>query len=55
MSDEDRRAPKPEEEKAVLVRDEDGGARLVPGGNIVEGEMEEDGGKDPPSSPFSSP
>jgi len=38
----DRRAPEPEEEKAVLVHDEDGGARIVPGGNIVEGAIEDD-------------
>jgi len=43
----------PEGRKARLVRDEDGSARLVPGGNIVEGEIEEEGGKDPPRCPFS--
>ncbi len=42
MNDEDRRAPEPQEDKAILVRDEDGGVRVVPGGNIVEGELEED-------------
>ena len=41
--------------KAGLVRDEDGGARLVPGDNIVEGEIEEDGRKAPSACPFSSP
>jgi hypothetical protein len=57
MSDEWRvPAPKedPEARKVRLVRDDDGGARLVPGGNVVEGEMEEDGAEDRPSCPFSS-
>ena len=43
----------PEGRKAELVRDEDGGARLVPKDKIVEGDMEEDGSKDGPSCPFS--
>lgn len=46
-------AEDPEIHKARLVRDDEGGARLVPGGNIVEGEIEEDGRKDAPSCPFS--
>lgn len=56
MSD-DWELPVPKEDpeiyKAGLVRDGRGGARLVPGGNIVEGESAEDGRKDPPSCPFS--
>lgn len=51
MSDEDRREREAEEKKAVLVRDEDGGARIVPGGNIVEGEIEEDASPAAPPSP----
>jgi hypothetical protein len=43
----------PEVYKAGLVRDDEGRARLVPGDNIVEGEMEEDERKDRPSCPFS--
>lgn len=49
MSGKDRR---PEDDRALLVRDDDGGTRLVPGGNIVEGEMEKD---DPPSGTSPSP
>ncbi len=45
----------PETRKAKLVRDDEGGARLVPGDNIVEGEMEEDDRKGPSGCPFSSP
>jgi hypothetical protein len=40
MSDDDRRTPEPEEDRATLVRDAEGGARLVPDGNIVEGEID---------------
>ncbi|MGA9581730.1 MAG: hypothetical protein WBR13_07155 [Allosphingosinicella sp.] len=44
----------PEVYKAGLVRDEKGGARLVPNDNIVEGELaEEEGGKAPSGCPFS--
>jgi hypothetical protein len=57
MSDDEWRLPAPREDpeiyKAGLVRDDKGGARLVPGGNVVEGEFEEDGRKDTPSCPFS--
>jgi len=57
MSDE-WRLPVPDEDpetyKAGLVRDDKGGARLVPDGNIVEGELEKDHTKDQPSCPFSS-
>jgi len=44
----------PEIYKAGLIRDGQGGARRVAKDNIVEGELEEDGRKDPPSCPFSS-
>ncbi|HEX8483706.1 MAG TPA: hypothetical protein VF650_17535 [Allosphingosinicella sp.] len=57
MSEEEWRLPAPREDpearKARLVRDGEGGARLVPGGDIVEGETEENEGKDAPSCPFS--
>ena len=43
----------PEVYKAGLARDEAGRARLVPGGDIVEGEIEEDGRKAPSGCPFS--
>ena len=56
MSDDEWEFPAPREDpeiyKARLVKDEKG-ARLVPGDNIVEGQMEEDGGKAAPSCPFS--
>ncbi|HYW16597.1 MAG TPA: hypothetical protein VE891_10675 [Allosphingosinicella sp.] len=56
MSDDEWQLPVPEQDPesrgAKLVRDESG-ARLVPDGNIVEGEMEEDARKDAPSCPFS--
>ena len=43
----------PEIYKAGLVRDGQGGARLVPGGNVVEGDSaEEEGGKAPGRCPF---
>ena len=46
-------AADPEARKARLVRDEDGGARLVPQEKIAEGQFEEEAGKAPPSCPFS--
>jgi hypothetical protein len=59
MSEEEWKLPAPREDpesrEAWLVLDGRGRARLVPRGNIVEGEMEEDGGKAPPSCPFPSP
>ncbi len=55
MSDEDRQAREPEDGKVTLVRDDDGGVRLVPGGNIVEGDVEEDGGQDSPTDTSPSP
>ena len=58
MSDDEWQVPAPRDDpeiyKAGLVRDGDGRARLVPKENIVEGEMEEDGRKEPPGCPFSS-
>jgi hypothetical protein len=53
MGEEDRRTPKPEDDpdKAVLVRGGDGAMRLVPGGNVVEGEVEEDDPANPSPSP----
>ena len=42
----------PEVYKAGLARDDEGGVRLVPGGNIVEGEIEEGDRTAPPSCPF---
>jgi hypothetical protein len=57
MSEDDWELPVPREDpeiyKAGLARDDEGRARLVPGGNVVEGEIEEDGRKVPPSCPFS--
>jgi hypothetical protein len=47
-------ADDPEARKARLVRDGGGRARLVPEEDIVEGQIEE-GGRDLPSCPFSSP
>lgn len=56
MSDDEWEFPAPREDpeiyKARLVKDEKG-ARLVPGDNIVEGQMDEDGGKAGPKCPFS--
>jgi hypothetical protein len=56
MSDDEWRLPVPREDpeiyKAGLVRDDKGGARLVPDENIAEGEIEEDGRKDPGKCPF---
>jgi hypothetical protein len=55
--DDEWRLPAPMEDpeiyKAGLVRDDKGGARLVPDHDIVEGEMKEDGRNDRPSCPFS--
>jgi hypothetical protein len=57
MSD-DWELPVPREDpevcKAGLARDDEGRVRVVPGDNIVEGEIAEDGRKAPPSRPFSS-
>ena len=54
--DDDWELPVPREDpevyKAGLVRDGEGRPRLVPGGDIVEGEMEEDGRKSPGKCPF---
>ena len=59
MSDDEWQFPAPREDPESrgtrLVRDDKGGAKLVPDHNIVEGEVEEDGAKDAPSCPFSSP
>ena len=56
--DDDWELPVPREDpeiyKAGLVRDGDGRARLVPGDNIVEGELDGEAAKDSPSCPFSS-
>ncbi|HEU0134054.1 MAG TPA: hypothetical protein VFR28_04455 [Allosphingosinicella sp.] len=56
MSDDEWRLPVPREDpearKARLVRDDEGGARLVPQGDIVEGAMD-DRAKDEPGCPFS--
>ena len=41
----------PEIYKAGLVRDDDGRARLVPSDDIVEGERDEEAGKDAPRCP----
>ena len=46
-------AEDPEIYTAGLVRDDKGGARLVPGENIVEGELEKGGEKAPSGCPFS--
>ncbi len=58
MSEDEWEFPAPREDpeiyKARLVRDGEGGARLVPRDNIVEGEMEDDGRKAPSGCPFSS-
>jgi hypothetical protein len=43
MSGKDRRAPEEGPKIARLVRGRDGGARLVPCGNIVEGDIDDDG------------
>jgi hypothetical protein len=51
MSDEDRPVQKPGEDKTVPVRDESGGARLVPEGNIVEGEFDVEAPGAPEPSP----
>ena len=47
MSREDRKL----EEKAILVRDDDCGSRLVPGGIIVEGDVEDEAAPATPTSP----
>jgi hypothetical protein len=56
MSD-DWQVPAPEQDPEVYkprpVGDGKGGPRLVPDHNIVEGELEQDGRKNPPSCPFS--
>ncbi len=45
----------PEIYKAGIARNGDGGARLVPSDNMVEGDIEDDGRKGPGTCPFSSP
>lgn len=55
--DDDWELPVPREDpevyKAGLARGDDGRPRLVPGGDFVEGEIEEDGRKAPSGCPFS--
>jgi hypothetical protein len=59
MSEDEWQCPAPMEDPEIRgfkpARDAKGETRLVPDHNIVEGEIEEDGRKDGPSCPFSSP
>jgi hypothetical protein len=59
MNDDEWELPAPREDPETrgfrLPGADEGGAKLVPNDNIVEGDMEEDVRKGPSGCPFSSP